>query len=669
MSKKPKKPRTTTKQAATPQKSTRAVRGGNVEASEPNSAETRESAPDPAETVHDAVPQADSAMPLEQKPEEASTTPSAEPKPATEAIKVGSGSEQAQAPVSVAPVSHAIQYQSLIPPTEDIDVGWGADEADAAPGGSAPVLVAPASAQETGKTAESANPDVLATPEHEASSSAATAGASAAKTQDKTATAPRVSERTSSEASNAAHLDAASRPSADSAARRSLTPADGVAAARSFSAPPSSSRPSAQRPSSAPVSKGPVSVRSSVPPEAGSATASGLRRPGPTSVAPSFTAPPASRPPASADAAADSVRPSRAPGSLRSSGTPSAAAESRPSRAPGSLRPAAGTPGESRPSRSAGALHSSVAPRSPIETPIASTQPEPTPIAPVATGAALEQQSHGAGAAHETAASRPSTDADRTDVVRTSSSTDKNAPYAPGVSTASAATATPLAIERSPSTAVSASRESPKTAREFAAPAALLESTPAMPSSFPPRSNRGPLWALMWLASLAAAGAAGWFAKPVPRPKPVNCDCTSAVQSGVRDAMLQQQRSIEAARAAAPAPTPTLAASTSEGAGGAGSESATTIGSSTAPSSTVPVVIETKSNDRIDVLVKSRPSNVKVWRLGKAIGRTPLVIQIGRGEHRIFEVGGPAVGVRRLSLNGDKTEVTVDLIPPGKPAK
>lgn len=647
MSKKPKKPRTTTKQAATPQKSTRAVRGGNVEASEPNSAETRESAPDPAETVHDAVPQADSAMPLEQKPEEASTTPSAEPKPATEAIKVGSGSEQAQAPVSVAPVSHAIQYQSLIPPTEDIDVGWGADEADAAPGGSAPVLVAPASAQETGKTAVSANPDVLATPEHEASSSAATAGASAAKTQDKTATAPRVSERTSSEASNAAHLDAASRPSADSAARRSLTPADGVAAARSFSAPPSSSRPSAQRPSSAPVSKGPVSVRSSVPPEAGSATASGLRRPGPTSVAPSFTAPPASRPPASADAAADSVRPSRAPGSLR---------------------PAAGTPGESRPSRSAGALHSSVAPRSPIETPIASTQPEPTPIAPVATGAALEQQSHGAGAAHETAASRP-TDADRTDVVRTSSITDKNAPYAPGVSTASAATATPLAIEHPPSTAVSASRESPKTAREFAAPAALLESTPAMPSSYPPRSNRGPLWALMWLASLAAAGAAGWFAKPVPRPKPVNCDCTSAVQSGVRDAMLQQQRSIEAARAAAPAPTPTLAASTSEGAGGAGSESATTIGSSTAPSSTVPVVIETKSNDRIDVLVKSRPSNVKVWRLGKAIGRTPLVIQIGRGEHRIFEVGGPAVGVRRLSLNGDKTEVTVDLIPPGKPAK
>jgi hypothetical protein len=115
-------------------------------------------------------------------------------------------------------------------------------------------------------------------------------------------------------------------------------------------------------------------------------------------------------------------------------------------------------------------------------------------------------------------------------------------------------------------------------------------------------------------------------------------------------------------------PTASLAATATatEDAGVAELPSASTVASATSPSSTVPVVVETKSADRIDVLVKSRPSGVKVWRLGKAIGRTPLVIQIGRGERRIFEVGTPAYGVRRLSLNGDKTEVTVDLIPSAK---
>ena len=82
------------------------------------------------------------------------------------------------------------------------------------------------------------------------------------------------------------------------------------------------------------------------------------------------------------------------------------------------------------------------------------------------------------------------------------------------------------------------------------------------------------------------------------------------------------------------------------------------------------MVVETQSNDRIDVLVKSNPSKVRVWKRGKEIGRTPLVIQIGRGEHRIFEVGTPAFGVRRLSINGDKTEITVNLaVPAGKQEK
>jgi hypothetical protein len=75
--------------------------------------------------------------------------------------------------------------------------------------------------------------------------------------------------------------------------------------------------------------------------------------------------------------------------------------------------------------------------------------------------------------------------------------------------------------------------------------------------------------------------------------------------------------------------------------------------------------VETESDDRIDVVVKSRPNGVRVWRRGKEIGRTPLVIQIGRGERRVFEIGSPGYGTRRLSLNGEKTEVIVNLYAPG----
>jgi hypothetical protein len=77
------------------------------------------------------------------------------------------------------------------------------------------------------------------------------------------------------------------------------------------------------------------------------------------------------------------------------------------------------------------------------------------------------------------------------------------------------------------------------------------------------------------------------------------------------------------------------------------------------------VVVETESNDRISVTVNSNPNGVRVWRRGKSIGRTPLVIQIGRGERRVFEIGSPGYGTRRLSLNGEKTDITVNLYAPG----
>jgi hypothetical protein len=79
------------------------------------------------------------------------------------------------------------------------------------------------------------------------------------------------------------------------------------------------------------------------------------------------------------------------------------------------------------------------------------------------------------------------------------------------------------------------------------------------------------------------------------------------------------------------------------------------------------VAVETDSMDRVSVLVKSRPTGARVYRRGKEIGRTPLTIQIGRGEHRIFEVGWTSTGTRRISVDGEKAEIAVILGGESKP--
>ncbi len=79
------------------------------------------------------------------------------------------------------------------------------------------------------------------------------------------------------------------------------------------------------------------------------------------------------------------------------------------------------------------------------------------------------------------------------------------------------------------------------------------------------------------------------------------------------------------------------------------------------------VVVETDSKDRVSVLVKTRPDGARVMRRGKEIGRTPLVIQIGRGEHRIFEVMMVGFGTKRITLDGEKPEIMVNMATEAKP--
>jgi len=160
----------------------------------------------------------------------------------------------------------------------------------------------------------------------------------------------------------------------------------------------------------------------------------------------------------------------------------------------------------------------------------------------------------------------------------------------------------------------------------------------------------------------------GWLAKPTPRPfhhgrghEPERRTARDAVEPMIQKSPEPVSVVLPPAQASKPTTAPSNTATSEARVASNGGAPATS------PSSTLPVVVETESSDRIDVLVKSNPSKVRVWKRGKEIGRTPLVIQVGRGEHRIFEVGTPAFGVRRLSINGDKTEITVNLaVPAGK---
>ena len=196
-----------------------------------------------------------------------------------------------------------------------------------------------------------------------------------------------------------------------------------------------------------------------------------------------------------------------------------------------------------------------------------------------------------------------------------------------------------------------------------------------VPTSFDPGHTkpRRAWWVLLWLVTAAIPSIAVWFAKPTPVR--TDCNCKSGVE--IRPAATPpaiQKPATEATPAPAPpapekAPAEPSLTTVAMGSSNASAAQASAVERPTlpanSPSSTVLTVVETDSNDRVSILVKSRPTGAKVLRRGKEIGKTPLFIEIGKGEHRIFEVGLPASGYRRLSLDGEKTEVLVNIgVPP-----
>ena len=578
MSKKTRKPRTPANQAATPQKSSQAVKPDEVDNSKSaGSADGTEIASHPAEGEQAAILSSDETdLPLAVKKSDAldgvTASSSLDAEPArTESATSNTFVDTIRTPgTSISPPSSS-HYQSMVPPTDYIDEAWGSDDEDetviTAPPAFPPSTPAPKQpAQEPNKPAESADSVQSPVLESEPTASVTSARSSAAPTPS-TSTEPNLP------------VSSGQTPS------RTESVADSGEPVR-ISAPTSSAPPRFSAPASHTVS-----LRSSTATPLGARTNVPLsQRSGSGSIH--------SRPPIpSAANPASEGRPSRVPGSSRSSSVPQS---------------------------------SSTASVTPFE---------PPPV--------LLQQ--------KTAVPDPTLTSQSPEVA------------------SSAATSTPLVSEPPRVTAVSPSYEtkSPAQARTEGRVALAAPTVPISPiaSSIPtPRPRRQPLWAVLWIASMAASGAVGWFAKPTPRPvhRDHNDWGRGPERHATRDAVepLMHKPPEPAAVALPPAQA---GQATTEPSNTAAEQASNGGAPATSSSSTLPVVVETESSDRIDVLVKSNPSKVRVWKRGKEIGRTPLVIQVGRGEHRIFEVGTPAFGVRRLSINGDKTEITVNLaVPAGK---
>jgi hypothetical protein len=61
--------------------------------------------------------------------------------------------------------------------------------------------------------------------------------------------------------------------------------------------------------------------------------------------------------------------------------------------------------------------------------------------------------------------------------------------------------------------------------------------------------------------------------------------------------------------------------------------------------------------------VKISPPQAKLWRKGKAVGSSPVTIELAPGEKRAYEVGMPGWVTRRLVVDGSKPEIFIGLKP------
>ena len=243
---------------------------------------------------------------------------------------------------------------------------------------------------------------------------------------------------------------------------------------------------------------------------------------------------------------------------------------------------------------------------------------------------------------------------------------------------AATATATPALLEATEAKRLEAEPKAAPDAIETSRPPASvrqgqreLETARFLASAEPAEASRGvtfgssarvvtlpslPVLGLLWAITAAVPALIVWS---VMR-SPAHALTRVAVRSERREPAQSAPKNADAPVVAqAPAEPP---AQPADSAGVATGQSSLAAADSAAlAASTVPIVVETELADRVSVLIKSKPRSARVYKRAKEIGRTPLIIQIGRGEHRIFEVGLNLGATRRISLDGEKSEIIVTL--------
>ena len=527
--------------------------------------------------------------------------------------------------------------QSIIPPTDDIDSDWG--EFGDAEDDSGPVLTAsdvPAKVTVSAHAHTAVEFNRSETP----ASGIPAVRISSLPPAVKQPTIPSARRQTPERGTPAAISE---RPLRTSNPPRSLSPAAGVP---STPPPPPSSRirnpPAGPATGLSDVPSRPSTMPRSLSPTRGIAQA----RPS--------TPPPRSATPA---AGMPAVRPSQAPES-RSSSVPQSARTDlapRPS-APRSSTPAAGTPA----GRSEEPSRPSAPPRtlSPAAG-LAATRPS-TPAARLKTQVAEGQAELAEHPAEAVATSRrPAVEAKPAHV----EVTPPAAAFATSVESPVAAAASQPST-RAPSAAT------PNAVAAMSAPPTFptVDSTyPGSPSKLRLRLALGVLWVVtaaipavvVWLSMRTPAKSALVSKPTIERHEPAPPSIAPAQK------LAAQQPPADTLSNVTPNPAemavaPAIAAASEPASAAIPSAVASPTASS--PSAAASVVVETDSADRVSVLVKSRPTGAKVYRRGKEIGRTPLTVQIGRGEHRIFEVGWTNAGSKRISVDGEKPEITVTLL-------
>jgi hypothetical protein len=63
------------------------------------------------------------------------------------------------------------------------------------------------------------------------------------------------------------------------------------------------------------------------------------------------------------------------------------------------------------------------------------------------------------------------------------------------------------------------------------------------------------------------------------------------------------------------------------------------------------------------VIVTISPAKARLFRKGKPVGRSPVVIDLAPGERRAYEVGSPGWATRKLVVDGTKPEIFIGLKP------